>query len=146
MVNIGLCKGICKGKVRVMKKKEITCIVCPVGCKVEAELGAGAEGTEIKISGNKCKRGYEYAYKECTMPMRILTTTVAISNGELPVLPVKTDAEIPKDKIIECMKAIRNIKVNAPVYIGDIICKNILETGANIIATRTILEDRSRYC
>lgn len=118
-----------------MEKKELTCIGCPLGCALSVEIG---ENGEIKVTGNSCKIGENYAVKECTNPTRIVTTTVDVSGGIYPMVSVKTEKDIPKDKIFACVKALKGIKVKAPVNSGDIIYENIEGTGINVIATRNI--------
>ncbi len=118
-----------------MTKRELVCIGCPMGCMLEVEM----EGKEvISVKGNTCKRGEEYGKKECTNPTRIVTSSVKVENGEVDMLPVKTEQDIPKDKIFDCVKQLKGVKVKAPVNIGDIVLKNIANTGINIIATRKI--------
>lgn len=116
-----------------MSKIKMTCIVCPMGCQMDVEVGS-----EIKVSGNTCKRGHDYAIKECTNPTRTITSTVAVDNGELPVVPVKTAGEVPKTMIMDCMKIIRQLRVEAPVKTGDVLLDGILGTGVKIVATRDI--------
>ncbi|MBS4534450.1 DUF1667 domain-containing protein [Clostridium sp. D2Q-14] len=89
-----------------------------------------------KISGNKCKRGFNYGIKEMTNPTRVITSTVKIKYGLLPRLPIKSDGEVPKGKIPRCMEIINQVTIQTPIYIGDIIIPNILDTGINIIASR----------
>ncbi|WP_129596650.1 DUF1667 domain-containing protein [Anaerophilus nitritogenes] len=113
-------------------KKEMICIVCPMGCHLEVNK----QGEEYTVEGNKCKRGQEYAVKELTAPTRVVTTTVKIKNGNLNRLPVKTKEAIPKDKIFECMKLIDSIEVTAPIHVGDVIIKDILGTGVDLVAAR----------
>lgn len=109
-------------------KRVLTCICCPMGCKITAELN----GKKIvSISGNTCKRGEEYAKNECINPLRTVTSTVMTKNG-VP-LPVKTDRAIPKDKIFECMKFINGAIAYTPVKTGDVIVKDVF--GSNIVAT-----------
>lgn len=116
-----------------MNKKEQVCIVCPMGCIMNVEING-----EIKVSGNTCKRGYEYAVKESTNPTRIITSTVGVNNGELPVVSMKTAGEVPKNMIMDCMKIIRKIRVNAPIKTGDVLLDGILGTGVSIVATRDV--------
>ena len=112
--------------------RELTCIVCPQGCNIKVEI---EEGKPTKIEGNTCKRGYDYAYSEVTNPVRTLTTTIKLENGEM--LSVKTDKPIPKGLIFKCMEEINKIKVKAPIKLGEILLENILNTGSNIIATKS---------
>lgn len=118
-----------------MEKRELTCIGCPMGCSISVMM----EGKEIKdISGYTCKRGREYAAKEVSAPTRILTTTVRVKNGMLPVVSVKTRKDIPKEKIFECMRALQHVQVEAPVEIGTVILENVAETGVDVIATKRV--------
>lgn len=117
-----------------MKKKELVCIVCPIGCHLEVD---GIEG-DYKVSGANCKRGEAYAIKELTNPTRLLTSTVKIKGGDLPRLPVRTDKEIPKDKVFEYMEAINKVELEAPVKMGQVILQNIFNSDINIIASRSM--------
>lgn len=120
-----------------MSSRELVCIVCPLGCRLTVEIDVSAQ-SGYKIYGNKCPRGHAYALKEMTAPTRMLPTTVKISGSHLSRLPVKTDAPIPKTLIFEAMTLINEVAVTAPIKIGDIVIENILGTGSNIVATRTM--------
>ena len=112
--------------------KDLTCIVCPVGCRIAVEEKDG----ELVITGNSCPRGYEHAKNEYTDPKRMLTTTVKVEGGVLPRIPVISTAEIPKRQLGECLAQLYQLKVTAPVAYGDIIVKDILGTGVDIKASR----------
>lgn len=112
--------------------RELTCVACPLGCPITVTIEAD-KVTEVK--GNTCKRGAEYAVTECTNPVRSLTTTVKVNGGSTYVVPVKSSVAIPKGLLFEAMHEINNASVNAPVHIGDVVIKNILNTGADIVAT-----------
>ena len=116
-------------------KREFICIVCPMGCQLSVEA---IEGEEIIVNGSKCKRGDVYAIQEMTDPRRHITSTVRVHNGFLNLVPVKTDTEIPKDKIFDVMKEINSIELEAPIKIGTIIIENVANTGSNIVTTRDI--------
>lgn len=118
-----------------MTERELTCINCPLGCSLKVTID---DDNNIKVQGNSCKRGELYGIKECTNPTRIVTSTVFIKNGEERVVSVKTDKDIPKDKIFDCIKALKNIEAEAPINIGDIIISNVLGLEADIIATKSI--------
>ena len=112
-------------------KRELTCIVCPIGCSLTAEI----EDTKvITVSGNTCLRGKVYAENKCTNPIRTITTTVRCQSGE--ILSVKTDNPIPKDKIFDAMKIINNISPLLPISAGDVIMDDIF--GSKLVATKTI--------
>lgn len=120
---------------RKVAKRELICIGCPVGCPLEVELD---NGVVTKVSGNTCKIGETYAQKECTNPTRIVTSSVAVEGGVEVMVSVKTERDIPKEKIFECVKCLKNVVVKAPVHIGDIVVKDIAGTGVNIIATKEV--------
>jgi CxxC motif-containing protein/thioredoxin reductase len=109
----------------------LTCIVCPNGCTLSVEKLNG----EWLVQGNLCPRGKEFAITEMTSPMRTICTTVRTIYKDIPRLSVRTDREIPKNQIFSIMEEINKIILERRVYNGDIIIENILNTGANIIAT-----------
>lgn len=116
-----------------MEKKELTCICCPMGCALSVEL----EGKNVlSVSGNTCKRGDTYARDEVVRPVRMVTSIVKVKNGKLKMLPVKTKEPIDKSKIKECLDALKNIEVQAPIHIGDIVVENA--AGVSIVAARNI--------
>lgn len=116
-------------------KKEITCINCPMGCWLEVTYDAGKI---ISVKGNECARGKDYAAKEIFHPERIVTTTVRIKGARIPTLPVKTEKPVPKEIGRKIVHAASRMIVTAPVKRGDIIMKDILGTGVNLVATRTM--------
>ncbi len=114
-------------------KREMVCVACPLGCPLSVEMNDAGE--VISVTGNTCKRGEKYAQDECTNPVRMLTTTMKINGGSLPVISVKTSAPIPKGMMFECMKIINNEVVDAPVKMGEVLISNICDTGIDIVAT-----------
>lgn len=118
------------------KKHNLVCIVCPVGCRLEVTEPEGND--EWIVTGNKCKRGEVYGKKELVNPTRVLPTTVKINNGFLNRLPVRTNGDIPKGKIFEAMEVINNVVVEAPVKMGDVIISDLLGTGVDVIASRSM--------
>ena len=118
-----------------MKTVNLTCIGCPMGCGLSVELN---NNKIVSITGNNCKIGENYAEKELFNPTRIVTSTVCVNGGVSPRVSIKTEHDIPKGKIFECVDVLKNIKVNAPIKIGDIIIKDIAKTGVNIVATKNI--------
>ncbi len=111
-------------------KRELTCIVCPIGCQLSVTL---ENGVVTEVTGNTCPRGKQYAIDECTNPVRTITTTARTTEGG--VIPVKTDRPIPKDLMFACMKEINSSIVTLPAHIGDIVIENLLNTGANVVVT-----------
>lgn len=118
-----------------METKELTCIGCPLGCALVVEM---QDGEIVRITGNTCKRGEDYARKELTHPTRIVTSIVRVDGGKLPMVSVKTQSDIPKQKIFECAKALKKIHISAPVKIGDVILENVAGTGVAVVATKNV--------
>ena len=113
-------------------KKELICISCPMGCHLKVN-------TETKeVTGNTCKRGKAYGINEVTNPVRVVTTTVKVKDGELPVIPVKTKEPISKELNFKAMEILNSIEVEAPISMGDIIVKDILGTGVDVVAARNL--------
>ena len=109
----------------------LTCIVFPRGCEITVELSDGGE--PISSSGFACKRGQEYAYTECTNPKRTVTSTARCHDGSL--VAVKTSSPIPKGLVMSCMEIINSTVCPDEVDIGDVILKNVLDTGCDLIVT-----------
>jgi len=120
-----------------VETRNLVCIVCPVGCSLKVDIN---DGKVTGVTGNSCKRGAEYAKTECTNPIRVLTTTVRVSDGNITMLPVKSEKALPKGLLMDCMKVINQCSLKAPVRIGDVVLENILETGVNIIAASNVIE------
>lgn len=120
-----------------METRELTCIGCPMGCALTVQL----EGKEVvSVTGHTCKRGEDYAKKEVTNPTRIVTSSVVVTGGALAAVSVKTQYDIPKDKIFDCVKALKEVEVAAPVHIGDVVLADVAGTGVDVIATKNVLE------
>lgn len=115
--------------------KQLTCIVCPKGCRLTLVADTNAEGG-YRIEGNFCAKGIAYALEEGTHPMRTLTTTVSISGAPLRRLPARTAAPIPKERVMDVMQAINKFTATAPVHIGQVLIQNILGLGVDLVATR----------
>ncbi len=118
------------GKAKRIEK--IKCIRCPLGCTLKIKISEDG----IEIEGNRCPRGVEFAMQELKDPMRILTTSVKVVGGKLPLVSVKTSGTVPRSKIHDLMGHIKKIKIRAPIKIGDVIEKNILGLGVDLVATR----------
>lgn len=116
-------------------EEQMTCIICPMGCSMEVRIEHdGLEKRVLSVRDNGCPRGEQYAFKEVRHPTRTLTTTVAVKNGEAPLVPVKTSAEIPKQLLFSAMEILRRIVIDAPVSCGQIIIKDLLGTSVAVTA------------
>jgi CxxC motif-containing protein len=113
-----------------MEKKKLTCVVCPLGCAITAEV----KGDKVlNISGATCKRGEAYAQAELTDPRRILTTTMRVKGAGL--VPVKSSAALPRALLMPSMDVINAASAKAPIRPGDVLIADILGTGVDIVAT-----------
>ena len=119
-----------------IEKIPLTCIICPMGCSMEVEVETDADGHKkvLSVKDNGCKRGEQYAAKELQNPTRTLTSTIKVNDGVLPVVPVKTAGEVPKNMLLQCMEVVRRASCKAPVKRGDILLYDLLGTGINVIA------------
>ena len=114
-----------------MLEREIVCIVCPNGCRIRCRETQDG----IQCTGQACKRGEAYARTELTKPMRTLTTSVKTAFADSPVVSVRTDGEIEKAKMQDVVKALADVVVQQRIKIGDVIARNVCDTGVNIICT-----------
>ena len=114
-------------------KREITCIVCPRGCRMTADIQA----ERITVTGHSCTRGEKHAVAEILHPVRSLTSIVRVSNRLDTMVSVKSEAPVPKEKMFAIMERIHATTVKAPIEIGDVILDDIF--GTRIVATKQIL-------
>ncbi len=113
--------------------KELVCIVCPKGCRLHVD-----EENNFAVTGNSCPRGAEYGHHEISNPTRVLTSTVKLTGRLYRRCPVKTDAAVPKGKLMDIMKLLNAVELKSPVKIGDIVLQNAADTGANVVVTKNL--------
>ena len=111
--------------------KEMTCIVCPRGCRLTID-------DDMNVTGNSCPRGKNYAISELTHPVRMVTSTVRVSHRENVVASVKTSEAIDKDKMFDVIKLVNSMSVKAPCHVGDVLVKNVFNTNVDILITKNI--------
>jgi len=97
-------------------QSELTCTVCPNGCSLIPVI---KEDGSVEIQGALCKRGVAFGTAEVTNPMRSLTSTLRIEGGAYPLVPVRGLTTIPKAELKGKVKALRSVKLQAPVKSGD---------------------------
>lgn len=117
-----------------MEKRDLTCIICPLGCMLEVNI----DGERIGVSGNTCPRGENYARKEVTEPARMVTTTVRIKGREKGQVPCKTAKDIPKEKIFDVVRRLKEVEAVTPVRVGDTILPDAAGTGVAVVATTNV--------
>ena len=116
-----------------MMKREITCIVCPRGCRMTADI----QGETITVTGHTCPRGEKHALDEILHPVRSLTSIVRVSNRKDTMVSVKAAAPVPKGKMMDVMAALRSITIDAPAAIGDVVLENVC--GSRVLVTKGVL-------
>ena len=112
----------------------ITCISCPVGCRMTVVV---EDGQVVSVTGNTCKRGEIYARQECVAPERMVTAVVPVAGSAMP-LSVKTRTPIPKALIAQCMEALSKVQLTAPIAAGSVVLPDVCGTGVDIIATKSV--------
>ena len=123
-----------------MTEKELICVICPNGCELKAVLEEGPQTVVREITGELCEKGPVWAEQELLNPVRTFASSVIVDGGDYPLVSVRTDAAIPLKSVSDVMKAIKSIKVKAPVRIGDVLIREPAGTSCNIIATRHVNE------
>ncbi len=116
------------------KTRGLTCIRCPRGCQLVATIEGGSV---TAVTGNACPRGAAYAADEVCHPMRCVTTTVAVTDSPLDaVVSVRTDGDVPKEKVADVVAALATVRLEAPVHVGDLVLADVCGTSVNVVATR----------
>lgn len=123
------------------QEREFICVTCPVGCTLLALV----EGGElVDVSGQACPRGVDFLVKELTDPRRTLTTTVQVRGGALPLVPVRSSEALPKDMVLPVARALRGIRLEAPITEHQVVLADALGTGIDIVTTRDL--EKIRAC
>ena len=130
----------------VIETLQFNCTTCPSECLLTVKVERDADGnvaTVHSVTGNSCPRGDKFAHQELTCPMRVLTTTVAVSGGDEALLPVRTAEAIPLEIHAQAMDLIRGLVVEAPIRMGDVILPNFLNTNINLVASMDVTKGQS---
>lgn len=125
----------------VTETLQFSCTTCPSECLLTVEVERDADGAVVEVrsvTGNSCPRGNKFAHQELTCPMRVLTTTVAVSGGDETLLPVRTAEATPLSLHDQAMDLIRGLVVDAPIRMSDVVLPNLLDTGTDLIASMDI--------
>ena len=118
-----------------METRNLTCIGCPLGCSLSVQI---ENEQVVSVSGNTCPRGDAYARKEVTNPTRIVTSTVRVAGANGGMVSCKTQEDIPRNMIFDVVNALKDVEVNPPVRIGDVLVENVAGTGVNVVATKNM--------
>lgn len=125
----------------VIETLQFNCTTCPSECLLTVEVERDADGAVVEVrsvTGNSCPRGDKLAHQELICPMRVLTTTIAVSGGDEALLPVRTAEAIPLALHAQAMNLIRGLVVNAPIRIGDVVLEDLLGTSIDLVASMDI--------
>ena len=113
--------------------KKLICISCPKGCTLDVTVDGK---TVLKVDGETCKQGIDYAKGEIADPRRMIASTVRVKHGFHPLVPVYTSMPIPKGGINDVLEELRKVELTAPVEIGTVVLKDVLGTGIDVITSR----------
>jgi len=117
--------------------KSIDCIICPKSCRIQVR-GSLRPGKKPEVSGQECSKGKKYAISEICDPRRIFTSTVAVRNGEIKLVPVRTSKPIRKAEWKSGRDIIRGLNIAAPIGFGKVLIKDFTEKGIKLIAAREV--------
>ena len=115
--------------------QELICVTCPMGCTLQVSHDGQ---TVLGVEGNVCKRGLAYAEGELSDPRRMVATTVQVAGGVHPLVPVYTDAPLPKPMIFDLLSELRQIVLQAPVKADQLVLGDALGTGVAVRTSRAM--------
>ncbi len=113
-------------------KKNLVCVLCPRGCRIIVD------SESLEVIGNACSRGAQFGPQEIISPQRMLTSTASIKGALHKKIPVRTTSAIPFDQTFQCIQEIQKLQLTAPIEVGQVLIPNILGTGVDIIASRSL--------
>jgi len=121
-----------------MINKEMICVICPNGCQLLVEIQEGDQPLVTGVTGNTCDKGPEWARQEIINPMRTISSSIMVEDGDFPLVSVRTDSSVSLKDIFKVMGEIKAVRLKAPVKTGDIIIEKVAGLSCNIIATRNV--------
>jgi CxxC motif-containing protein len=114
----------------------LTCVLCPIGCELEVAIAASGE---LEVQGNQCEKGIPFAVEEILRPKRNLATSIPVKGTAARMVSVRLSGPVPREMIFPILAEIAKIRPEAPVRRGQVLIGNVLGTGADVIATRTVV-------
>ncbi|MCL2764473.1 MAG: DUF1667 domain-containing protein [Treponema sp.] len=117
--------------------KQITCINCDLECRVTINV---IEGKYV-FSGNKCNEGVKHLIDGLTAPTRSLMIMMKTAFPDTPFLSVRTNGEVPKNKVKKIVRVLSKVIITERKRIGDTIIPNISRTGCDVIAASDMLRE-----
>lgn len=118
--------------------QRMMCILCPNGCRLVVHAPDEPDPESIRVEGNLCPKGRDYAVEEILDPKRTLTTSVLVRGGTQPQTSVKTARPIPRAAIAPARQALRAVTINAPSAVGEIVVSDVAGTGVDVVVTRPV--------
>ena len=113
----------------------LTCVLCPVGCELEVRKDAAGE---LQIQGNQCDKGIPFAVEEVLYPKRNLATSVPVRGTTAKMVSVRLSDRVPREMIFPILAEIAKLRPEVPVCRGQVLIADVLGTGVDVIATRTV--------
>ncbi len=116
-------------------KRRMICLSCPIGCHLEVAEEAGGE---LKVTGNRCPKGLEYAREEYFSPKRIVTATCRSTSARMPRVPVRTSRPLAVGLIKDLLAEIYAVELRPPRKAGEVIIRDFQGTGIDVILSTSL--------
>lgn len=113
----------------------LTCVLCPVGCELEVATDAAGG---LAVRGNQCEKGVPFAVEEVLRPKRNLATSVPARGTADLMVSVRLSGTVPRETIFPILDEIAKLRPEVPVRRGQVLIADVLGTGVDVIATRTV--------
>jgi CxxC motif-containing protein len=117
---------------------EFVCVVCPNGCAIDAKFVKGPPPVLISSLGEGCPRGNMWIRREIESPRRTVTTSVPVKGGDYICASVRTEDPVPLERVWDVIEALRDVELDAPVSIGQIVMTGPAGVSTTVIATRNV--------
>jgi CxxC motif-containing protein len=119
----------------MVTERDLICVTCPMGCALHVTL---KDGQPQQINGQECKRGVAFAQEEIVAARRMLTTTVRVQKGVLPLVPVRSRTPLPRELLFKVTEILRSVVLEAPIREHEVVLANVLNSGVDIISSRDL--------
>ena len=124
--------------------REYTCIICPNGCDIRAQLEEREDGSRriCSVEGAACPKGRAYVEQEVTAPQRNIATSVLVKGGILPLASVRLPNPLPRDRIFDAVSELKKYTLIAPVKAGTVVILRPMGYVTDVIVNKSVPANR----
>lgn len=112
-----------------------TCPKCEKACSLQIDYQGS---TLFSVVGHKCHQGVVFAETLLGPALKTVSASVLVNGGAYPMVAVRTSKGVTSEQALKIIQEAGRLKVDAPVRMGQVLCRNVAQTGVDLIAARAV--------